>query len=111
MTMTLRSDLPIKYYLLVHNEDRLHDELSSLFDILQYLNKVLQAKGKAASLDSFKFTSNSLKYVFGDRLKDETFKQILVKKIKTLIAQEYILVEGEQMKITQKALTNFYILE
>jgi tyrosine-protein phosphatase YwqE len=109
--MTLRSDLPIKYYLLVHNEDRLHDELSSLFDILQYLNKVLQAKGKAASLDSFKFTSNSLKYVFGDRLKDETFKQILVKKIKTLIAQEYILVEGEQMKITQKALTNFYILE
>lgn len=111
MILKIRSDLPIKYYLLVHNEDGLHDELSSLFDILQYLNKVIQAKGKAASLDNFKFTANSLKYVFGDRLKDETFKQTLVKRLKTLIAQEYIFVEGEQMKITQKALTNFYTLE
>jgi hypothetical protein len=111
MILKLRSDLPIKYYLLVHNEAELQDKFSSLFDILQYLNKVIQTKGKAVSLDSFKFTSNSLKYVFGDRLKDETFKQTLVKRLKTLIAQEYILVEGEQMKITEKALTNFYTTE
>lgn len=111
MILKLRSDLPIKYYLNVHNEEELQDEQAALFDILQYLHKVLQVKGKELSLDSFKFTSNSLKYVFGEKLKDETFKHKLVKRLKSLIAEDYISVENETMKITQKGITNFYTIE
>lgn len=111
MILKLRSDLPIKYYLNVHNEEALQDELAVLFDIIHYVHKVIQSKNKASSIENFKFTTNSLKYIFGDRLKDETFKQTLVKRIKTLITNEYIAVDGETMKITQKAITNFYSIE
>lgn len=106
--MKIRSDLPIKYYLNVYNEETLQDELTVLFDIIQYLAKVIQAKDKDLSLENFKFTSKSMKYIFGDKLKDETFKQNLVKRLKNLIATENIEVSGETMKITEKGLTNFY---
>ena len=111
MTLILRSDLPIKYYFNLHNDPNLEDEFSILFDIIQYLNKVIQAKGKASSLENFKFTSSSLKYVFGDNIKDETFKEKVVKSIKTLISNEYLSIDGETIKITQKAITNFYLIE
>ena len=42
--MKIRSDLPIKYYLNVYNEEHLQDDLTILFDIIQYLTKVIQAK-------------------------------------------------------------------
>ena len=106
--MKIRSDLPIKYYLNVYNEENLQDELTILFDIIQYLIKVIQAKDKDLSLENFKFTSKSMKYIFGDKLKDETFKQNLVKRLKNLIATENVSVTGETMKITEKGLTNFY---
>jgi hypothetical protein len=106
--MKIRSDLPIKYYLNVYNEENLQDELTILFDIIQYLTKVIQAKDKDLSLENFKFTSKSMKYIFGDKLKDETFKQNLVKRLKNLIATENVSVTGETMKITEKGLTNFY---
>jgi hypothetical protein len=82
--------------------------LTILFDIIQYLTKVIQAKDKDLSLENFKFTSKSMKYIFGDKLKDETFKQNLVKRLKNLIATENVSVTGETMKITEKGLTNFY---
>jgi hypothetical protein len=106
--MKIRSDLPIKYYLNVYNEEHLQDDLTILFDIIQYLTKVIQAKDKDLSLENFKFTSKSMKYIFGDKLKDETFKQNLVKRLKTLIATDNISVTGETMKITETGLIHFY---
>lgn len=111
MTLNLRSDLPIKYLLNVHGEEDLQDDLAILFDIIRYLTHVIQVKNKELSLENFKFTSKSLKYVFGDRLNDETFKQKLVKRIKTLIVNEDLVVDGDVMKITQKGITNFYTIE
>jgi hypothetical protein len=45
--MTLRSDLPLKYYLNLYNEDSLTDDHSVLFEILQYIIKVANAKDKS----------------------------------------------------------------
>ena len=106
--MKIRSDLPIKYYLNVYNEEHLQDDLTILFDIIQYLTKVIQAKDKDLLLENFKFTSKSMKYIFGDKLKDETFKQNLVKRLKNLIATDHISVTGETMKITETGLIHFY---
>lgn len=109
--MKIRSDLPIKYYLNLHQEEDLQDEFAVLFDVINYLIKVIQVKSKKLELDSFKFSSKSLKYVFGERLKDETFKQNLVKRLKKLISTEYITVDGETMCITKKGLQHFYTTE
>ena len=109
MTMTLRSDLPIKYYLNLHNEDGLSDEFTLLFEIIQYIIKVANAKEKNLDLKSFKFSSKSLKYVFGDRLKDETFKINLVKSLKEMIGDNYLTTEGDFIYFTKKGITYFYL--
>lgn len=109
--MKLRSDLPIKYYLNVHADDILQDDLAILFDIIQYIIKVIEIKQKQLTIENLKFSSKSLKYVFGDRLNDETFKQNLVKRIKSLILSENLRVDGETMYITQNGLTHFYIIQ
>ncbi len=107
--MTLRSDLPIKYYLNLHNEDGLSDEFTLLFEIIQYIIKVANAKEKNLDLKSFKFSSKSLKYVFGDRLKDETFKINLVKSLKKMIGDNYLTTEGDFIYFTKKGITYFYL--
>ena len=106
--MNLRSDLSIKYYLNLHSHKDLQDNLAVLFDILQYILRVIEVKNKNLSRENFKFSTKTLKYVFGDSMKDETFKQNLVKKIKDLISQEYLVVKGEEIHITDKGLLTFY---
>jgi hypothetical protein len=107
--MTLRSDLPLKYYLNLYNEDSLTDDHSVLFEILQYIIKVANAKDKSLELKNLKFSSKSLKYVFGEKIKDETFKLYVVKSLKSMISQEYLKPEGDFIFFTKKGLTYFYL--
>ena len=107
--MNLRSDLPIKYYLNLYNEEGLSDEFTLLFEILQYIIRVANAKEKSLELKNIKFSSKSLKYVFGDRVKDETFKTNLVKSLKKMINEEYLTTEGDFIYFTKKGLTYFYL--
>lgn len=107
--MNLRSDLPIKYYLNLYNEDTLTDEYSVLFEILQYIIKVANSKDKSTELKNLKFSSKSLKYIFGERLKDENFKSYVVKSLKQMILKEYLIPEGDFIFFTKKGLTYFYL--
>lgn len=107
--MNLRSDLPIKYYLNLYNEEGLSDEFTLLFEILQYIIRVANAKEKSLELKNIKFSSKSLKYVFGDKIKDETFKTNLVKSLKQMINDEYLTTEGDFIYFTKKGLTYFYL--
>lgn len=107
--MNLRSDLPIKYYLNLYNEEGLSDEFTLLFEILQYIIRVANAKEKSLELKNIKFSSKSLKYVFGDRIKDETFKTNLVKSLKQMINNEYLTTEGDFIYFTKKGITYFYL--
>ena len=109
MTMNLRSDLPIKYYLTLYNEEGLSDEFTLLFEILQYIIRVAASKDKDIDPDGMKFSSKSLKYVFGEKIKDETFKTNLVKSLKTMINEEYLTTQGEFIYFTKKGLTYFYL--
>ncbi len=108
MTILLREDLPIKYYLGLHGEESVRDQFYPLFEISQYLIRVHTAKTKELEMSSFKFSSKSLKYVFGDRLKDETFKDEIVQSLKDLLKDEYLVSKGESISFTKKALTHFY---
>jgi hypothetical protein len=108
--MRLRSDLPIKYYLGLYNEEGLNNKFTLLFEISQYLIRVAEAKSKTLDPSAMKFSSKSLKYVFGDRIKDETFKTNLVKSLKELISEKCIEPQGDFMFLTQKSITHFYTL-
>ena len=107
--MNLRSDLPIKYYLNVYNEEGLNDEFTLLFEILQYLIKIVNSKEKSLELKNLKFSSKSLKYVFGDKIKNETFKDHVVKSLKKMIQDEYLKPDGDFIYFTKNGLTYFYI--
>lgn len=107
--MKLRSDLPIKYYLNLYNEEGLNDEFTLLFEILQYIIRVANTKDKDLDSNNIRFSSKSLKYVFGDKIKDETFKSNLVKSLKKMITEEYLKSEGDFIYFTKKGLTHFYL--
>ena len=107
--MILRSDLPLKYYLNLYNEDTLLDQYSILFEILQYIIKVANVKDKNLNSSNIKFSSKSLKYVFGDRLNDEIFKKYVVESLKYMITTEYLRTEGDFIYFTKNGLTYFYI--
>lgn len=107
--MKLRSDLPIKYYLNLYNEEGLNDEFTLLFEILQYIIRVANTKDKDLDPNNIRFSSKSLKYVFGDKVKDETFKSNLVKSLKKMITEEYLKSEGDFIYFTKKGLTHFYL--
>jgi hypothetical protein len=104
MTMTLRSDLQLKYYLGLHNEDLFFTKESVLFDIIEFFVKV-----KKEELDSPKFSSKTLKYIFGDKLKDEDLKTKIVSYIKDLIIDDLFKKSGESILITNNAIAKFYI--
>lgn len=108
--MKLRSDLPIKYYLNLYNDERLNDEFTLLFEILQYIIHVANTKDKDLDPNNIRFSSKSLKYVFGDKIKDETFKSNLVKSLKKMITDEYLKSEGDFIYFTKKGLTHFYLM-
>lgn len=108
--MNLRSDLPIKYYLNLHNEEGLSTELSLLYEISQYIIRVASMKGRELEADAMKFSSKSLKYIFPEKIKDETFKAYLVKSLKIMISDGYLLPKGEFIFFTKKGLTYFYTL-
>jgi hypothetical protein len=76
---------------------------------LQYIIRVAVAKDKSLELKNIKFSSKSLKYVFGDKIKDETFKTNLVKSLKKMIGEEYLITEGDFIYFTKKGLTYFYL--
>ena len=73
------------------------------------LTKKDNAKEKSLELKNIKFSSKSLKYVFGDKIKDETFKTNLVKSLKTMINDNYLATEGDFIYFTKKGLTYFYL--
>lgn len=97
-----KKDIPIKYELGLHQEPELRTESSYLYDIINHLLK--------SKSEEFKFTTKTLKYVFGDKMNDETFKSDLVKAIKFMISAEEISVSGETLNVTKKGLSKFYDL-
>ena len=108
MTIAIRSDLQIKYYLNLHNDSAATDSDAFLFEIISYLLRVIDSKQKQLSYDNLKFSSKSLKYVFGDRVNDETFKKNLVQALKEMIAAGSLETDADFIKITKLGISKFY---
>jgi hypothetical protein len=82
MTYKINPELPLKYHLETHTSmpsyPTRHD---FMFDVINYLVKVFEAKSKVLDSKNVKFTSKTLKYVYGDKFTAE-----FVEKLKPLIS-------------------------
>lgn len=107
--MILQNNLPSKFHLGLHNFLK-PDKYSTLFDIINFLINVRKSKGKEGDLTDLKFTTASLKYIFGNKLQDETTKSQIVQHIKELISDEYLSLKEKEIFISRKAISHFYIL-
>lgn len=107
----ISNDIPIKYHLNMHLMESLIDRDSIAFELIKYTIKNIAAHEKEYIIDNFKFTSRTLKYVFGDLLKDEKTKEYIINSIKEMIGMKWIKLKGKTMFITKEMLNNFYEIE
>ncbi len=103
--MKINSNLPIKYSLDLHLTDFHISSESIIFEIVRYC--INQFKSSEVDLDGVKFTSKTLKYVFGNRL-DGEFKDLVVSSIKEYITSGLIKPNNNTMYITKELVTKFY---
>jgi len=111
LKLNLRQDLLIKYYLNLHLSDDNLNEESVLYEILTYtIQKINENKDKDLSYNNLKFTSKTLKYIFGDdKLEDN--KSLIISSLKKLIETDYLERKGKSIHITNKSVIKFYNIE
>jgi hypothetical protein len=89
----------------------LRDNNSILFSIIIYMLRIIETKNREFDVEAFRFSSKTLKYIFGDMMENEQTKNEIISSIKYLISNKDIDVKKDQFHITEKGLTNFYILK
>lgn len=113
MNLTIKETLPIKYNLNMHLTDSLLTKESVAFELCKYvISEVESNDKKELVLDNLKFSSKTLKYIFGKRLsEDSQFKEHVVLSIKKLITDEYLKTDGKTIKFTEKIINEFYNID
>mgnify|MGYP001174496009 CR=1 FL=1 len=106
--MKINPDLPIKYHLNLHMTGEKPCEDGLMFEIIKYL--INQSKKKIDfDYSNIKFTSKTLKYVFGDRMSNDSFKSYIIETLKKNISSGNIETKNKNMYIKDTLLTKFYI--
>ena len=106
-SIEIREDLPLKYYLNLHLNRYTED--SVLFEIINYIvANNIENKDKIISYENLKFSSKTLKYIFGEDMIDEKFKNEIIFSIKKLISDAKINVNKKYFHVTEKGILNFY---
>ena len=108
MNYKLNLELPLKYHLETHTSmpsyPTRHD---FMFDVINYIVRVFESKSKELEPNNVKFSTKTLKYVYGDRFTPE-----FIEKIKPLISslvEEGILVKKEDtLFVSQVEFEKFY---
>jgi len=110
MIFKLQPNIPLKYLLESHivlpNYPTRQD---FIFDIVSYIVKVTQVKSKEFDPEDIKFSTKTLKYVFGDKLTAE-FLEKLKLLMKDLIEDNILIKKGEFIIIDQSEFLKFYII-
>jgi len=79
------------------------------FELIKYVVSDIDSNSKKdLTLDNMKFTSKTLKYVFGDKMKDIEFKEYIISNLKEMISLKWIDARNKSMFITEKMIKNFY---
>lgn len=111
MNLKINKNIAIKYHLNMHLMESLIDRDSIAFEIVKYLIRDLESNSKELIIDNFKFTSKTIKYIFGDKVKDDKFKEYIVDKLKEMIKIGWISSDNKTMYVKEEMLNNFYSID
>jgi hypothetical protein len=107
----LKNDLQLKYYLSMHLNSTLIDKNAILFEIISYiLSNNIEGKDKEVNYKNLKFSSKTLKYIFGEKFESEEAKNSIILLIKKLVEDKCIDVRSKTFYISEKGISKFYNL-
>lgn len=108
MKHVIRTDIPIKYQLDAHASlPSYPTKQDVVFDIVSYLVRSTEGKGKKLDTNSLTFTSSTLKQVYGDRLSGD-FLQKLKPCMESLVKEGTFTKDGETITILQSEFLNYF---
>jgi hypothetical protein len=109
MQINLKKSAPLKY--LLENHTALPSYPTGqdfVFDILSYIVKVTIAKTKDFDQTDIKFSTKTLKYVFGEKMQEETFKDKIKLIMKDMIEDGTLIKKGEFLIINESVFLTYY---
>lgn len=93
----------------MHLMESLKDRDSVGYEIIRYvIEQIENDDNKELQMDNLKFTSKTLKYIFGDNFKSEDYKLSIITDIKEMISIGWIEVNKKSMILTEKMINHFY---
>ena len=111
MRFRINQDLPIKYTLNLHSAMPGYPSAQDfLFDVSSHLVRVVEVKSKDWDPDDIKFSTKTLKYVFGDQMNDEVFVQAVKKTIAELLSTNTLIKRGEFIFIPNSEFSKYYLI-
>lgn len=108
MNLTLRNSTPIKYKLGLHQVlPNYPTEQDFVFDLLAYITKVTISKSNKFDSTDLKFSSKTLKQVFGDKLTEDFIIKIKL-FIKNLIEEGIFTKIDDYVNINESEFFKYY---
>jgi hypothetical protein len=109
MIFKINQALPIKYVLGVHTAlPKYPTEQDFMFDVAAHLVRVTEVKSKDWDPTDIKFSTKTLKYVFGDKMESEEFKTQIKSLLKILIDNGSLTKKGEFIFVPEKEFSKYY---
>jgi hypothetical protein len=111
MKFRINQDLPIKYSLNLHQAVPSYpNQQDILFDVASHIVRVTEVKSKDWDPDDIKFSTKTLKYVFGDHMNSESFVQSVKSMLADLISRGTLIKKGEFIFIPSSEFSKYYLL-
>ena len=96
----------------MHLMESLIEGDSIAFELIKYIISDIESNSKKElNIDNMKFTSKTLKYIFGERLKVNSFKEYIILEIKKMIDKKWIIPKGKSMHISEEMIKYFYNID
>ena len=111
MTFKIQTGLPVKYALALHSAlPSYPNSFDFLFDVASHIIRVTELKSKDWDPTDIKFSTKTLKYVFGEHMASDLFKDKIKTILKGLIASGTLIKKGEFIFIPETEFSKYYII-
>lgn len=109
MQINLTKTLPLKYVLDTHTALLSYPtEQDFIFDVLSYIVRVSVSKSKEIDPTDIRFSTKTLKYIFGDKLADQEFMDKIKLIMKSLIEEGKLVKKGEYLLVSETVFLTYY---
>jgi hypothetical protein len=101
--------LPVKYHFMVHTAMPKYPSHSDfIFDVCAYLVRVHGSKNKDISAADLKFSAKTLKYIFGEQVNSDDFRQTVKSIVADCLEDGSLSKKGEFIFISETTFTKYF---